>query len=266
MNLENKVVWITGASSGIGKELTKQLAERGSRIVLSSRRADVLEKIRNELPGGKERHWIAPLDLADADSLFDKAQSFLAEIGQIDILVNNGGISQRSLFLETDFSVYRRIMEVNYFGTVALIKAVLPGMVQRKSGIVVSISSVAGKVGSKLRTGYSGSKYAVVGFMDCLRAETHQHGIHCLTVCPGFIKTNIAVNALNAVGKPQQQSSNEIETGMSVEECCRKIIKAIEQRKNEVIIGRGFSALAPAINRFSPTLFNYLSARRSVDK
>ena len=225
-------------------------------------RADVLEEIRAELPGGKDRHWIAPLDLADADALLDKAQSLLAKVGGIDILINNGGISQRSMFLETDFSVYRRIMEVNYFGTVALTKAVLPGMVQRKSGCVVSISSVAGKVGSKLRTGYSGSKYAVVGFMGCLRAETHQYGIHCLTVFPGFIKTNIAVNALDATGNPQQRNDEVIENGMSVEECCEKIIKAIEKHKDEVIIGKGFSALAPTIKRFFPKLFNYISARK----
>lgn len=261
MNFEDKVVWITGASSGIGQELTKQLAERGARIVLSSRRADVLEKIRVELPGGKDRHWITPLDLADADALLAKAQSLLAEFGRIDILINNGGISQRSMFLETDFSVYRRLMEVNYLGMVALTKVVLPGMVQRKSGSVVSISSVAGKIGSKLRTGYSGSKYAVVGFMDCLRAETRQYGIHCLTVCPGFIKTNIALNALNAEGKPQQRRHESIENGMNVEACCNKIIKAIEQRKDEVIVGKGISALAPTIKRFFPTLFNYLSAR-----
>ena len=261
MNFENKLVWITGASSGIGKELTKQLAERGARIVLSSRRTDVLEKIRSQLPGGKDRHLIIPLDLADSDALLLKAQSMLAEVGVVDILINNGGISQRSLFLDTDFSVYRRIMEVNYFGTVALTKALLPDMVKRKSGCVVSISSVAGKIGSKLRTGYSGSKYAVVGFMDCLRAETRQHGIHCLTVCPGFIKTNIAVNALNADGEPNRHNDSAIESGMDVEECSKRIIRAIEQRKDEVIVGKGFSALAPTIKRFFPTLLNYLLAR-----
>ncbi len=266
MNFKNKVIWITGASSGIGLELTKQFADLGAKIVLSSRRSDVLEEICKKLPGGKNRHWIVPLDLSDADALLDKVPPLLADIGAIDILINNGGISQRSVCLETDFSVYRRIMEINYFGTVALTKIVLPGMIQRKSGNVVSISSVAGKVGSKLRSDYSGSKYAVVGFMDCLRAEISQYGIHCLTVCPGFIKTNIAVNALNAEGKPQHQSNDVIENGMSVEECCKKIIKAIEQQKDEVIIGKGFSALAPTIKRFFPKLFNYLSARRKIDK
>ena len=262
MNFEDKVIWITGASSGIGQGLTRQLAERGARIILSSRRADVLEKIRAELPGGKGRHWLAALDLADTEALFAQAPALLAEFGRIDILINNGGVSQRSLFLETDFSVYRRLMEVNYLGTVALTKVVLPGMVKRRSGSVVSISSVAGKIGSKLRTGYSGSKYAVVGFMDCLRAETKQYGIHCLTVCPGFIKTDIDVNSLNAEGNPQQHRDDATENGMAVETCCRKIIKAIEQQKDEVIIGQGISALAPTIKRFFPTFFNNLSARK----
>ena len=262
MNFTDKVAWITGASSGIGLELSKQLAQRGARIVLSSRRRDILEKVRDQLPGGKDRHWLAPLDLADTDALFAQAPSLLAEFGRVDILVNNGGISQRSFFLETDFSVYRRLMEVNYLGTVALTKIVLPGMVERRSGSVVSISSVAGKVGSKLRSGYSGSKYAVVGFMDCLRAETDQYGIHCLTVCPGFIKTNIDVNSLNANGEPQQHRDDAIENGMPVDICCKKIIKAIEQRQDEIIIGQGISALAPTIKRFFPKFFNHLSARK----
>ena len=262
MNFENKVIWITGASSGIGLELSKQLSKKGAKILLSARRVDLLEKISENLPGGKSRHWVVPLDLADGDALLEKARKIVEEIGPVNILINNGGISQRSMFLETDFSVYRQLMEVNYFGTLALIKAVLPGMIKRKSGSVVSVSSVAGKIGSKLRTGYSGSKFAVVGFMDCLRAETHQYGIHCLTVCPGFIKTNIAVNALDAVGNSRQRSDDAIENGMRVEECCKKIIKAIEKRKDEVIIGKGFSALAPTIKRFFPTLLNYLTARK----
>ncbi|MEA3332889.1 MAG: SDR family oxidoreductase [Pseudomonadota bacterium] len=262
MNFTDKVVWITGASSGIGQELSKQLAQRGARIVLSSRRNNILEKVRDQLPGGKSRHWLAHLDLSDSEALFAQAPSLLAEFGKIDILINNGGISQRSLFLETDFSVYRRLMEVNYLGTIALTKIVLPGMVERRSGSVVSISSVAGKVGSKLRSGYSGSKYAVVGFMDCLRAETKQHGIHCLTVCPGFIKTDIDVNSLNAKGKPQQHRDDATENGMAVDICCKRIIKAIEQRQDEVIIGQGISALAPTIKRFLPSFFNYLSARK----
>ncbi|OUR94994.1 3-oxoacyl-ACP reductase [Gammaproteobacteria bacterium 42_54_T18] len=258
----NKTVWITGASSGIGKELAHQFADQGARVVLSARRGDVLETVRAALTGGVERHWVVPLDLADADSLMESATKALSDIGPVDILVNNGGISQRGLFLETDFSVYRRIMDVNYLGTVALTKVVLPGMVDRGTGSVVCISSVAGKVGSKLRTGYSGSKFAVVGFMDCLRAEVSSQGVQCLTVCPGFINTDIAKNALDANGKAQQTNEASIEEGLTAGECCQQIISAIEQGKDEIVIGKGISGLAPTIKRFFPGLYNTLAARR----
>lgn len=261
MKFSDKIIWITGASSGIGRELAVQLAARGARIVLSSRRAELLELLRNELPGGAQRHWVVALDLSNSEVVMAKAAVFVQQHGPIDILINNGGISQRSLLLETDFAVYRHLMEVNYLGTVALTKAVLPGMVELGSGTVVSISSVAGKVSSKLRTGYSGSKYAVIGFMDCLRAELKQHGVACLTVCPGSIQTDIALNALDSSGRAQQKNDASIESGMAVEQCCEQIIKAISSHKEEVVIGKGISAWAPLIRRFFPALFNYFTAR-----
>ncbi len=264
VNLENKVVWITGASSGIGKELAKQCADLGARVVLSARRAEVLEAVRSELTGGKNKHWVVPLDLEDADKLMESATAALADIGSVDILVNNGGISQRGMFLETDFDVYKRLMNVNYLGTVALTKVILPSMVARRQGSVVSISSVAGKVGSKLRTGYSGSKFAVVGMMDCLRAEVSEYGIQCLTVCPGFIQTDIAVNALSADGSANAVNESNIEQGLTAQECCQQILRAIEQNKDEVVIGKGLSGLAPTIKRFFPGLFNTLAAKRAA--
>jgi short-subunit dehydrogenase len=260
MDIENKTIWITGASSGIGMELCKQLAERGARIVLSARNQERLMEIAETLPGGRKQHWVVPLDLAEADKLITLVEAQLAEIGPVDILINNGGISQRSLFVDTDLSVYRKLMDVNYLGTVAMTKALLPAMIERQQGMVVSISSVAGKIGSKLRTGYSGSKYAVVGFMDCLRAETAHQGIQCLTVCPGSIKTNIAVNALNGSGQAQNKDDESIINGMPVEKCVQDIISAIIKGRDEIIVGKGISALAPTIKRFFPSLFNRISA------
>ena len=189
MDYNNKTVWITGASSGIGEELAKQFAEQGAKVILSARNIDKLNQVKDELKG--EGHRVIPLDLSKPEMVLQDVSAQIDSLGPIDILINNGGVSQRSLFLENDFKVYRQLMEVNYFGLIALSKAVLPSMVARKSGSVVAISSVAGKVGSKFRTGYSGSKYAVVGFMDCLRAEVAEHNIHCLTICPGSIKTAI---------------------------------------------------------------------------
>ncbi|MBQ0758172.1 MAG: SDR family oxidoreductase [Gammaproteobacteria bacterium] len=261
MQIDNKTIWVTGASSGIGMELCRQLAERGARMVLSARRLDTLVELADSLPGGRSRHWVVPLDLADSDNLIALVEAQLAEIGPVHILINNGGISQRSLFVDTDLSVYRQLMEVNYLGTVAMTMALLPQMITQRDGMVVSISSVAGKIGSKLRTGYSGSKYAVVGFMDCLRAETAHQGIQCLTVCPGSIQTNIAVNALNGSGEAQNKNDDSIINGMPVEKCAQDIIKAMLKNRDEIVVGKGISALAPTIKRFFPRLFNRISAK-----
>lgn len=260
MKLDNKTVWITGASSGIGLELARQLAARGARIVLSARRKAVLEEIAESLPGGLERHWVVPLDLADYENLAAEVQGQLAAIGPVDVLVNNGGISQRSLFVDTELEVYRHLMEVNYLGTVAMTKALLPSLLESR-GMVVSVSSVAGKIGSKLRTGYSGAKFAVVGFMDCLRAELAAEGVKCLTVCPGSIRTNIAINALNAQGQAQQTNDESIINGMDVTSCVSQLIKAMEKEREEVVIGKGISAMGPRIKRFFPSLYSKLAAK-----
>lgn len=259
MNFNNKTVWITGASSGIGKELAIQFAQLGARVILSARNVVKLEQLCSELNGCQ--HKVIPLDLAEPEQVIEYVTQHINDIGKVDILINNGGVSQRSLFLENDFSVYRQLMEVNYFGLVALTKAVLPSMVAQGGGTVVSISSVAGKVGSKFRTGYSGSKYAVVGFMDCLRAEVADKNIHCLTVCPGSIKTAIAHNSLNEHGVAQNQVEHSIENGMDVTLAVKQMISAIGKGKDEVVIGEGLSGWAPTIKRFFPGLFNRLTAR-----
>lgn len=259
MDFKNKTVWITGASSGIGQELAIQLANLGANIILSARSVDKLEQLKTKLAKGE--HRVIALDLAQPEQVLQHVKSTINEIGQLDILINNGGVSQRSLFLENDFSVYRQLMEVNYFGLVALTKAVLPSMVEQGGGSIVSISSVAGKVGSKFRTGYSGSKYAVVGFMDCLRAEVADKNIHCLTICPGSIKTAIAHNSLNEHGVAQNKPEQSIENGMNVSLAANKMIQAIAKQKDEVVVGQGLSGWAPTIKRFFPGIFNRLTAK-----
>lgn len=259
MDYKNKTVWITGASSGIGKELAIQFAALGANIILSARSVDKLNELKHSLHG--DGHTIVPLDLSAPEGVLAQVTDLLNTLPAIDILINNGGVSQRSLFLENDFNVYRQLMEVNYFGLIALTKAVAPTMVARQSGSIVSISSVAGKVGSKFRTGYSGSKYAVVGFMDCLRAELAEHNIHCLTICPGSIKTAIAHNSLNEQGIAQNKPEDSIENGMNVSLAAKKMIHAIHNKKDEVIVGKGLSGWAPTIKRFFPRLFNRLTAK-----
>ena len=261
MDYRDKTVWITGASSGIGLELARQLASRGARLVLSARSEATLSELRDSLPGGAEQHWVEPLDLADPEALLPQGEAILQRVGPVDVLINNGGVSQRSRFIDTDFSVYRRLMEVNYLGSVALTKVVLQGMISRGRGSIVAVSSVAGLVGSQLRSGYSGSKFAVVGFMDCLRAETAKQGIHCLTVCPGSINTAIAINALTADGSAQQRDDEGNLNGLSAEDCARQIVRAMDKGRDQVVIGRGLSGLAPTIKRLLPSLYNRLSAR-----
>ncbi|TMO80280.1 short chain dehydrogenase [Pseudoalteromonas sp. S3776] len=259
MDYKNKTVWITGASSGIGKELATQFAQLGANVILSARSVDKLNKLKQSLHG--DGHIVLPLDLSAPEAVLDQVTNLLETLPAIDILINNGGVSQRSLFLKNNFNVYRQLMEVNYFGLIALTKAVAPSMVARRSGSIVSISSVAGKVGSKFRTGYSGSKYAVVGFMDCLRAELAEHNIHCLTICPGSIKTAIAHNSLNEQGIAQNKPEHSIENGMDVSIAAKKMILAIGNKKDEVIVGKGLSGWAPTIKRFFPRLFNRLTAK-----
>ena len=258
---ENRTVWITGASSGIGQALAIQFADKGAKVILSSRRKNELERVGGMLKGGLDKHIVLPLDLANSENLSNALAVYHEDLKHVDILINNGGISQRSFFVDTDLSVFRNLMEINYLGTVALTKYVLPTMLENKRGTIVSISSVAGKVGSKLRTAYSGSKFAVVGFMDCLRAEVSGNGIQCLTVCPGSINTQLAINALDGEGNAQNRNDKSIINGMKAEDCAKEIIKTINAGKDEVVIGKGISAMSPTIKRFFPGMFNYLSAR-----
>lgn len=254
LELQNKVVWITGASSGIGEALVKLFSANGAKIVLSARREDELIRVKNAALLGEEQCMIIPFDLSDSKNANELAKKVIAKYGRIDILINNGGISQRSLASETSFEVYRRIMEVNFFGTIALTKAVLPYMIAQNSGNIVAMSSLMGKVGFYNRTGYAASKHALHGFFDSLRMEILDHNIKVLLVCPGYVKTNISLNALNSTGKAHAIMDSNQENGMSAEECAAAIIKGIQNNKKEIILG-GKEVVAVWIKRFFPGLF-----------
>lgn len=256
--IKGKTIWITGASSGIGLALAEQLAAAGANLVLSARSEDTLQTLAERLPG---THLVLPLDLSRPEKAVHQAEDFLQDI-QVDMLINNAGISQRSLALETDFDVYRDLMEVNYFAVVALSKLVAPRLISQGEGHIVTVASVAGKVGTPRRSGYSGAKFAVVGFMDCLRAELADKQVRCLTVCPGFVHTQIAHNALVGDGSQQGKPDPDNAGGISAEECARQIIVAIKANKDEIIVGKGLSKLAPYLQRFLPGTLRRLVARR----
>ncbi|MGM0905118.1 MAG: SDR family oxidoreductase [Pseudomonadota bacterium] len=259
-SVNNKTVWLTGASSGIGLALAGQLANQGARLILTSRREQQLEELRQSLPNS-EQHQVLALDLSQPEKAKETASAALKNTS-VDILINNAGVSQRSLAMETELTVYRALMEVDYFSVVALNQVVLADMVKRRNGHIVTVSSVAGKVGTKLRSGYSGAKFAVIGYMDCLRTEMAEHNVRCTTVLPGFVHTQIAHNALTGDGSLRGKEDQDNASGISPEQCAADIIRAIESNKAEVISGKGMSKVAPLLQRFFPGLLRKMLANR----
>src|SRR4051812_8572191 len=189
---KDKVIWITGASSGIGEALALEFAKREARLILSARREDELKRV-GALTGLPELDLLLlPFDLSDTSNASGLTAQIINKFGRIDILVNNGGYSQRGTAMETPVAIDRQLMEVNYFSYVNLSKAVLPYMKRQKNGQIVVISSIAGKFGFYLRSSYSAAKHALHGFFESLRLETEQFGIKILMVCPGKVKTNVS--------------------------------------------------------------------------
>jgi short-subunit dehydrogenase len=250
---QDKVIWITGASSGIGKALAHQWANSGARLVLSARNAEALEALKSELPNS-EKHAVFTLDLADSSNFDDLTSKVIDAMGRIDILVNNGGMSQRSEAHETPMEVDRRIMEINYFGNIALTKAVLPYFQKQQSGHFIVISSIAGKFGFFLRSAYSASKHALHGFYESLMLEEEKNGVKVTVACPGKINTNISVNALNKSGEKHGEMDHNQATGMSAEECAGQLIKAVSKGKKEVLIGNK-EIKAVTLRRLLPGVF-----------
>ncbi|TDF35704.1 SDR family oxidoreductase [Alteromonadaceae bacterium M269] len=260
MQVQNKVVWVTGASSGIGKALITELAKQGAHLILSSRNEEQLQALKNELPNS-DKHQVLALDLSQPNELDSK----LGALGEqpVDILINNGGISQRGLARDIELKVHRDVMEINYFGTIQLTQLALPKLL-KSQGMVVNIASVAGKVGGQSMSGYAASKHALIGYMDCLRAEEAQNGLRVLNVCPGFVQTQISVNALTADGKAFGDMADSIAQGITAEECAQAVINAIKAEKKEITVGKGLSRWAPLIKRISPNLLHNVAAKKNI--
>lgn len=265
--LSNKVVWITGASSGIGEALVYEMAKKGARLIISARRKEELERVRgNCLPEAQPFIRILPLDLAEQSTLKLCTEAAIQLFGHIDILINNGGISQRSLAKDTQLEVDRRIMEVDYFGTIALTKYILPHFLQRKKGHFVTVSSVMGKIGTPYRTGYAAAKHALHGFFDSLRAELWKDSkkIHVTMVCPGWINTNLSITALTGDGSPQNKKDDTHKKGMHPFKFARKMIRAIENKEREVYIGGSKETFAIYLDRYFPGLFSRIVRNAKV--
>jgi dehydrogenase/reductase SDR family protein 7B len=254
-------VLITGASSGIGEGLIREWAKQGTHdFVIAARTVSKLVEIQKQYPSVSIE--VLELDLGHAASIEAAARSLLAK-GGVDIVVHNAGISQRALVKDTSLDVDRSLMEVNYFGTVHLTKLLLPSMVARRSGQFVVVTSLAGKFGTPMRSGYAASKHALHGFFDSFRAETYDSGIRVTMVCPGFVKTNLSFVALTGDGSKQGKMDDVQGAGMLPDVFARKMIAAIEAEKEEVYIG-GKEVLGVYLKRFFPTFFSRLIRRAKV--
>ncbi len=262
-----KVVWITGASSGIGEALSNQLAKYGARLILSARRKEELERVKGNCPIATQANIrILPLDLSQSDTLKLSVEAAIQMFGQVDILINNGGISQRSLAKETLLEVDRKVMEVDYFGTIGVTKYLLPHFLSRKAGHIVTISSVMGKIGTPYRSGYAAAKHALHGFFDSLRAELWKESknIYVTIICPGWIKTNITMHAVTGDGTALNKMDGSTKTGMPTEIFAPKVLKAIANKKEEVYIGGFKETLAVYLKRYLPGTFSKIIRKAQV--
>jgi len=264
MEIKNKVIWLTGASSGIGEALAYALAKEGAKLILSARREDELKRVMANGRLTTDNCLILPLDLADSVNFEAKKNEALQKFGRIDVLINNGGVSQRSLTKDTSIEVDRKLFEVNFFGTVALTKLLLPSFIQQKSGLIVTITSAVGKFGSPWRSGYAASKHALHGFFDSLRAEVHDDNVRVLLVCPGFIQTNVSHNALTDTGEKLGIMDKATANGLTADECAQQIISAMKKEQEEIVVAKIKERFAVFAKRIFPSLFSVMIRKMAV--
>lgn len=257
----NKTIWITGASSGIGEAMVYEFARQGANLVISGRSESELKRVASAIQSSSV--FIQPFDLAEAESIPSIVKGVLKKVGTIDILINNGGISQRSLAKDTTLEVDRKLVEVNLIGTITLSKALLPHFIEKKSGHFVVITSMMGKFGGPLRSSYAAAKHGLHGFFDSLRAEIWRDNIKVTLICPGFVHTNISLKALTGDGTAQNIMDDATKNGLSPEVFARKAIKAIRKEKEEVYLGKK-ELLGVYLKRFAPGLLSRLLRKAKV--
>lgn len=259
---KNKVVWITGASSGIGLETARQLSAAGAKLVISARRVSLLEEVKASLHA-PENVLVLPVDLEKPEQFTQLARKVIDHFGRIDILINNAGISQRSYVVDTNLSVDKRIMEINYFGTIALTKAVLPHMLEAGDGHFVTVTSLVGKFGFGVRSAYAASKHALHGFFESLHIELYERGIRVTMVCPGPVQTAISLHALDGSGKPTGEMDDMQKKGMPAGRAVDIMLAGVIRGKKEIIIGSFKEKLGVSLKAWLPSLFFKMALKQN---
>ena len=265
----DKVVWITGASSGIGEGMAKAFAASGAKVVCSARNVDELNRVKRECldaGAGEANVMVLPLDVVDYDAMPVARQAVLDNYSRIDVLINNAGLGARDTVLKVSMDVYKTAMEVNLFSAIALTKEVLPVMIEQGAGRVVGVSSMAGKIGVPLRTAYCPAKHAVCGFFDALRSEMAHFGIKVSLIVPGVVRTNAVANALTGDGVPIGAEDGVMEGGLSVDEAIPVILSELAAGTDEIIVATEGEAQMMQMKRDDPVaVFRALEAMAEQD-
>ncbi|MFO7658614.1 MAG: SDR family oxidoreductase [Bacteroidales bacterium] len=261
MKFKDKIVWITGASSGIGEALALEFARQGARVVLSARNAEKLAKLVDEISTiGTSMPQVVPFDLENSESIVNAVTNVINRCTKVDILVNNAGISQRSLVVETPVEIDRKVFEINFFGAVTLTKALLPYMIASGGGQIAVMSSVVGKFGFPLRSAYAASKHALHGFFDTLRSELYLKNIKVTIICPGRILTNVSINAITKDGTAYGKMDEGQAKGLPADVFARRVLRALRKGRKEIVTG-GKEVLMVYIRRFLPWLYYILASK-----
>jgi short-subunit dehydrogenase len=250
---KGQVIWITGASAGIGAQLAREFYQLGAKLILSARKQHKLEAVRDELSDSEERVRILPFDLLHLDQLPAVAEKALSCYGRIDMLINNAGLAMRDYALATTLEVEQRVMTINYFAAIQLTKLVLPQMLERKSGQLVVISSPSGKIGVPRTCSYTASKHALHGFFETLRSEIAGQGVYITIIVAGIIATDITANALKGDGSPFKRHEKTYSEGLPVTVAAKRMVRVIRKKREEPFVG-GPERVALWINRLSPWL------------
>jgi len=254
-SLKDKIVWITGASSGIGEALAIICAKEGANLVLTARREDELNRVAALTGLPAESILILPADLYQYDQVGLLTDQVMARFGRIDVVFNNAGISSRALAIESPLEIDRKVMDIDYFSVIALTKSVLPIMTNQKGGHIVVTSSIVGKIGTPLRSAYAAAKHALHGFFDSIRQEVAESGINITIVCPGYIHTQVSVNAITPTGQKFNKMSTNQQKGIDPLKLAVKMVHAIYRNKREIIVG-GKEVIGIYLDRFAPGLLN----------